>query len=129
MDRPQQPPEGLEQPANRAVLAYLGKRSCHSDTGGELVKAARSVGLGVYCPDPARYGYVLAHLDGRVVAFAEGMQGFCALVPEATRAHWQTQGAGALPELPGWLFFPLFRPPHFERQLATLLQDAAGGSF
>ena len=128
MERIRQPPEGLDQLANRAVLAYLGTRSCHSDTGEVFAKAARSVGLGVYCPEPARYSYVVAHQRGRIVAFAEGMRGFCAPLPEPTQTECLAKGAVPVPELPGWLFFPLFRPPHFEHQLDTLLQQAGAAT-
>jgi hypothetical protein len=125
MDRAQRPPEGFDQPANAAVLAYLANRACHSDTGEVLAKAARSNAIGVYCPEPARYSYVVAHVSGQIIAFAEGMQGFCAHLPEPIAAECLASGALPVAELPGWLFFPLFQPPYFERQIATLVQQAA----
>jgi len=125
MGRAQRPPEGFRQPANTAVLAYLGNCSCHSDTGEIFAKAAPSAGLGVYCPEPARYSYVVAHSAGRIVAFAEGMQSFCAHLPVPAVAEYFGKGALPVPELRGWLFFPLFQAPYFEQQLGTLLQLAA----
>lgn len=125
MGRVVQPPEGYGQPANEAVLAYLENRSCHTDTGEVLTKAARAVGLGVYCPEPARYSYAVAHVSGRIVAFAEGMQGICVRLPQPVVDECIARGARPVPEIPGWLFFPLFEPPHFEQQIGTLLQQAA----
>jgi hypothetical protein len=55
-----------------------------------------------------RSSYVVAHVSGRIVVFAEGMQGFCGKLPAPVTAACLATGANAVEGLPCRLLFPLF---------------------
>ena len=124
MEAVQNLPEEINQSANRQVLFYLRGRSCHSDIALPFTHSARAVGLDIYCSYPKNFGYLVAHRQGGIVAFAQGMQGVSFRLTPQTQLALLSRGAQEIPELPGWLQIPLFGSERFERDLDTFMQEA-----
>lgn len=119
------PPE-LTDGANAPVLAFLHGRSAHSDIALPLLAAVQGLpGVGVHCSDRERFGFVVAWAEGRVFAFAEGMQGVTLRLPVPVAAAMLSRGAQPRPELgPGWIFLGLHGAGGFEGQLPALAGTA-----
>jgi len=117
-------PEEIDLHGNQTVLAYLQGRSCHSDIAIPFEHSAHAAMLGIYCSNPKHYGYLVAHRQGHIVAFAEGMNGVSIKLPEEEQAILHSLGAKPIPILPGWLHIPLYGPHHFEKGLDSLMQKA-----
>jgi hypothetical protein len=113
-------PPVLDNDRNRAILSHLHGLSAHSDVALPLCMALRDLpGAASYCPDIDAYGYVVAHTNGRIFAFAEGMHGLTLrLPPESVTA---ATGKGASPSTAGdgWHFFPLFGAAGFEAGISA----------
>jgi hypothetical protein len=64
-------PAALAISVNERVLAYLTARPAHSDIVDILTEAVQPLGdVQLFCPDPARYRYVLASTRSVVFGFA-----------------------------------------------------------
>jgi hypothetical protein len=64
-------PAPLSTAVNARVLAYLATRSAHSDIAGALAEAVEPLGdVQLFCPDSARYRYLLASTQSVVFGFA-----------------------------------------------------------
>lgn len=78
-------PARLGLPANSRVLDFLreARPSAHSDVAEVLIRTAGHVGgVRCYCPDPARYAYVIAYRsDARIIGLAFGVSGLAFRLP------------------------------------------------
>jgi hypothetical protein len=78
-------PDRLKQPENSRVHDFVRdvRPSAHSDVAEVLIRAVDHVaGVRCYCPDPARYAYVVAYRpDARIIALAFGMSGLAFRLP------------------------------------------------
>lgn len=110
-----------------AIREWLRGRSAHSDVALPLIEAARAQpGVTVEALGEGDYPCILVRAGGRIVGFAEGMQGVSLWLPPAVAAEAEPRGATALPEFgPDWKRLPLFGPGGFERDLARLVASAA----
>jgi hypothetical protein len=84
----------FDTPANREVLRFLRDKnpSAHSDVADELVRSAAGIpGVEHYCPDPARYAFVVLHRrDQTILGLAWGQSALAfrlpgQRIPDATR--------------------------------------------
>ena len=106
-------PAALRVPWNDAVLAYLGREapSAHSDVASELSLAAAGIpGARAYCPDPARYAWVLLYTpEGRVFGLAAGMDLVAFRLGPHEAVAALREGAERAERIgPGWIGFRAF---------------------
>jgi hypothetical protein len=104
----------LESPFNQAICGLLLEQnpSAHSDVTEELRRSAALLpSHQSYCPNPARYAYVILLTDsGRIFAAALGMKAGLFNLPAAERSEALADGAKAYPGLPPeWVVFDAFR--------------------
>jgi hypothetical protein len=123
-------------PANADVLRFLrqGNPSAHSDVAEELIRSGASLpGVHHYCPDPARYAFVVLHLeDATIVGLAFGQSTLALHLPELRVAEAVRDGGTVAPELgPTWVRFEPWanHEPLAEsrRRLTRWCAVAAGG--
>ena len=68
-------PEQLLTLRNKAVLAFLNGKSCHSDAIEPLDSILKSVeGVSFFCPDVNNFSYAIWFKGDRIIAYCEGMQ-------------------------------------------------------
>jgi len=95
----------FDVPANAEVLAFLRRAqpSAHSDVADELSSSARFLrGVRTWCPDPARYAFVVLHVeDGTILAVAWGQAALAYRLPPARLDEARADGglATGVPEL------------------------------
>lgn len=104
-------PAALESPTNRPVLAHLADQSAHSDIASVLADAVQPLGdVQLFCPDSARYRYVVASTRNVIFGFASGMDVLAFRLDEKLLARALVTGGVAQRECgPGWVRFVLFR--------------------
>jgi hypothetical protein len=95
-------------PPNAEILRHLRNTSAHSDVAEELTRAGATVsGVRSYCPDPARYAFVVLHLDDfTIIGLAFGQSGPAFRVPEERVQEGVRDGGALAVELgPMWVRF------------------------
>lgn len=102
--------ESFRTDANAEVLRFLrqGSPSAHSDVAEELTRAASGIaGLRSWCPDPARYAFVVLHREDRtIVGIAFGQAGLAFRLPEDRIVEALRDGGSIAVELgPTWARF------------------------
>ena len=110
-----------------AIRQWLHGRSAHSDVALPLLKAVEGLpGITADALGEGEFPCILVRAGGRIIGFAEGMQGVSLWLPPAIAAQAEPRGATAVPGLgPDWKRLPLFGPGGFERDLARLVASAA----
>jgi hypothetical protein len=92
-------PATLATAVNARVLAYLEDRSAHSDVVDVLMEAVHPLGdVQMFCPDHARYRYVLASTRSVVFGFAVGMSTVAFRLDPRMRSRALATGAIPWPE-------------------------------
>jgi hypothetical protein len=91
-------PAHLAIPANARVLAHLRDLSAHSDIVDVLLEAVQPLGdVQLFCPDHARYRYVLASTRSIVFGFAVGTSTVAFRLDERMRGRAVRTGGVAYP--------------------------------
>lgn len=123
-------PADIAHPANAGVLEFVAGLSAHSDIVEKLTQAIEALDdVAVYCPDPARYRYVVAYTRKRIFAFVCGMSSVYVRLAPQDHALAVAAGAGAAP-VPdnSWVCFRLWQAgrtePEFARYVALAWQHA-----
>lgn len=92
-------PTHLAISINERVLAYLKDLSAHSDIVDVLLEAVQPLGdVEMFCPDHARYRYVLASTNRVAFGFAVGMSTVAFRLDERMRNRAVATGGIAYPE-------------------------------
>jgi len=92
-------PAPLSTAVNASVLAYLASRSAHSDIASALVDAVEPLGdVQLFCPDSARYRYLLASTQSIVFGFAAGQSTVAFRLDARMKERALATGGEALPE-------------------------------
>jgi len=96
--------------ANASVLAFLRRTmpSAHTDVADELIRSARGLaGVRSWCPDPARYAFVVLHVaDGTIFGLAYGQSSLGFRLSEERGGEAAADGGRAADEIgPGWVRF------------------------
>jgi hypothetical protein len=92
-------PANLVIPINERVLAHVKDLSAHSDITDVLLDAVQPLGdVQLFCPDLARYRYVLASTSSVVFGFAVGMSVVAFRLDERMRGRAVRTGGVAYPE-------------------------------
>jgi hypothetical protein len=104
-------PDALRGAINHAVLEYLGSRSAHGDVASALADAVAPLGdVQAYCPDWARFRYVVVATRGVVFGFAVDMDSVGFRLGPEFKARALTCGAvGFPPAGPDWVLIKVFR--------------------
>ena len=102
--------ERFQTETNTSVLRFLGQEnpSAHSDVADELMRAGAGVpGVRSYCPDSARYAFVVLHRkDLTIVGLAFGMAELAFRLPEDRISEAVRAGGAIASEIgPGWIRF------------------------
>ena len=92
-------PAALATAVNERVLGYLEDRSAHSDIVDVLMEAVHPLGdVQMFCPDHARYRYVLASTGSVVFGFAVGTSTVAFRLDPRMRGRALATGGIACPE-------------------------------
>jgi hypothetical protein len=119
------PPALSNDPANRQAMSHLRGKSAHSDLAMPLFDAVRGLpDAETWCADPERFGFVVAHTDGVVFAFAEGMHGLTLRLPPEASREAVAAGANAAQVGGDWWFFPLFVNARIDRHIEEWAERA-----
>lgn len=98
-------PPALLTDVNRAVLAYVGNLSAHSDIADVLQGAVKPLGdVQLFCPDRQAYRYVVASTGGVIFGLAAGMDTVAFRLDAKMRERALLTGGVACPECgPEWV--------------------------
>jgi hypothetical protein len=104
----------IQHPYNEAICRYIlaDKPSAHSDLTEELDKISATLPAHKsYCPNPARYAYVILLTNSdKIFAAACGMSTLLFNLPVEEFAQACTDGGGSFADLPDeWVGFEAFR--------------------
>ena len=99
MNGTQDVPAPLSTAVNERVLAWLATRSAHSDIASALVEAVEPLGdVQLFCPDSARYRYLLASTQSVVFGFAAGQSTVGFRLDPRMKERALATGGESLPE-------------------------------
>ena len=99
MEGTQDVPAPLSAAVNERVLAYLAPLSAHSDIATVLSDAVRPLGdVQLFCPDFARYRYLVASTQSVVFGFAAGSNTVAFRLDPRMKERALATGGEALPE-------------------------------
>jgi len=104
-------PDTLRNAVNEDVLNYVQGKSAHSDIAEALINAVKKLGdVQHFCPDTAKYKYLVVSSQGVIFGLATGMQAVAFRLDSTFKERALRSGADDARDIGvNWVSFTLFR--------------------